>query len=188
MYARCAKTRDNLLKANLLPCIIKLLSSRDRQTRITASNTVISLCKDSNFATKIVDANCLAELQKVNLDPHLKSNASRCCFETILDFHLPAKLALLGILYQSDHIPSKQLQNFPFFSICFLAGFYHTGIVAPDALFSPLEALENEKINDKRPTLLINFENNEDSVKEMDDEPSQMDSLVTPDRFETAVD
>lgn len=75
-----------------------------------------------------------------------------------------------------------------FLSICFLAGFYHTGIVAPDALFSPLEALENEKINDKRPTLLINFENNEDSVKEMDDEPSQMDSLVTPDRFETAVD
>ena len=55
-----------------------------------------------------------------------------------------------------------------------LAGFYYTGIVAPDALFEPLEALENEKINDKRPTLLINFENNEESdVKEMDDDASQ---------------
>lgn len=122
LYARCAKTRDNLLKANLLPCIVKLLSSRDRQTRITASNTVISLSKDSNFATKIVDANCLAELQKVNLDPHLKSNASRCCFETILDFHLPAKLALLGILYQSDHIPSKDCEKTKF-SIIYLSWF-----------------------------------------------------------------
>ena len=67
-----------------------------------------------------------------------------------------------------------------------LAGFYHTGIVAPDALFAPLEALENEKINDKKPTLLINFENNEDSVKEMNDEASPMDNLATPDRSVTA--
>jgi hypothetical protein len=46
--------------------------------------------------------------------------------------------------------------------------------------------LENEKINDKRPTLLINFENNEDTVKEMNDEASPMDNLSTPDRLVTA--
>ena len=106
-YVTDSETRGKLLESDILTNIINLLESKDRKVRIQACSAICNLCQDETVSQRMVDLGALTVLQRVNSSTHLKSQSSEATFTQLLDSNLPAKLALLGHLKQSNHIQGE---------------------------------------------------------------------------------
>jgi len=163
-YVKDSDTRSKLLETTILPSIITLLPSKDRNVRLGACSAIVNLCQDEPMAQKMVDLGTLDVLQQVNSSTHLRSQCSEATFNQLLDYNLSAKLSLMGKLSQSNHIQD---------------GFYDAGILGINSKFKPISELSEMEVNDKRPILLIRYEDGEkdevvesNAVQSVDDNSS----------------
>jgi len=146
LYIKDSDTRTKLIETNILPQVISLLGSKDRNVRLGACSAIVNLCQDEATAQKMVDLGTLDILQQVNASGHLRSQCSEATFTQLLDYNLSAKLSLIGKLSQSNHIQD---------------GFYDAGVLGCNSKFVPISELSEMEVNDKRPVLLVHYEDGE---------------------------
>uniref|UniRef100_UPI00398E7C3A armadillo repeat-containing protein 3 isoform X2 n=1 Tax=Pristiophorus japonicus TaxID=55135 RepID=UPI00398E7C3A len=136
-----ANGRTELRNAGGLEPLVELLNSDDDEVRRNACWAVLVCGKDELTTTELCKLGVLEILQEINQSSQNRNSFSDAAVDRLLDHNAALKYILTGYLSSSDIITD---------------GFYDPGQMRADQKILTLEELNNEELNQHRPTLLIN--------------------------------